>query len=596
MAAGSASGGGSEGIKAGKAYVEIGAKDAGLKAGLNAAKRAVLSIGKDIAAAGGIGLGLGSAIMAPILASLKEVVEHFSAINRAAIRTGATTEAISDLGYAAKASGTSLEAVESGLKFLDKAMAAAAGGSEEAKDALAAFGLTVDDLKGKDADEKMRLISQGLQGIEESARGPALRALLGRGALSLRPMLENSAELNRLLQENAAVGGRVSKEDAENAEKVEKAYIRTTAAIKNAFLAIGAAILPHADSIDQFATGLTKAIRDVKEFIDENRAAVLAVLGVGAGIAAAGAALIGLGLAVSVAGAAIGGLMTLATTAGAVLALIFSPAGLIAAAAAVAALVAVAAVLELFPNQAAEAADAGEKLWKGFGETFGLAWQGIKDALKSGDLSLAFKIAADAVDVVWKAFLLGMMQAWNQFKKDFVDSWHDAMTEVKVAIAETTQWAREHGMNVPGKGTAGREIIAGITSALPLFGIGKAIEQGLTDSPAAIRAQAAQEQAARDQFRAGQASALAANLWLSIWKLRTDVAEAKGPPKELGPMPREVLRRAAVEGLGTVRGQIGGYGASFALGVSGEAIAKKQLTQLEEINENTKEGGGLRGW
>ena len=261
MAAGAASGGGSEGIKAGRAYVEIGAKDAGLEAGLKAAKKAVLRLGKETTEAGTPLLGLGGAMMAPILESLREVVEHFTEIGHAASRTGASTEAISDLGYAAKQSGASLEDVETGLRFLDRNITAAAEGTEKAKDALAEFGLTFEDLKGKDAREKFKLISEGLDKVDESARTPALRALLGRGAASLRPLLENSRELTRLMDENGKVGGRVTKEDAENAEKVEKAYLRTSAAVKNAFLAIGAAILPEADVIGGFTSALVEGIR-----------------------------------------------------------------------------------------------------------------------------------------------------------------------------------------------------------------------------------------------------------------------------------------------------------------------------------------------
>jgi hypothetical protein len=599
MAAGSSSGGGSEGIKAGRAYVEIGAKDAGLKAGLAAAKRAVLSIGKDVAGAGAGALGLGSAVMAPILESLREVVEHFSAINRAAIRTGSTTESISDLGYAAKASGTSLGAVEAGLKFLDKTMSAAEKGSESATEALAAFGLTAADLKGMDADQKMLAISKGLQGIEESAQGPALRSLLGRGGVGLRPMLESSTELARLLEENGKIGGRVSKEDAANAEKVEKAYLRVTSAVKNAFLAIGAAILPHAETIGQFATALSTAIGQVKAFIDENRAAVVGVLGVGAAIAGAGAALVGLGTAVALAGVALGGLVTLAGTVGSVLAVVFSPVGLAVAAVVVAALVGIAALLESFPEEMAAAAQAGEMLWGGLADTFRTTWQGIKDALAAGDLGLAFEIAVDGLNVVWKGFLVGLTIAWNSFKDTFLDAWYEIVHEVsKLWIGLEAELAQAF-LGIVESVLGPLSKIPGVGDLPGLKEIREAAAAGPGETAGRLRAedaryaeQIAAAKAARALSLVGAAGELAA----AKLKLAADVARAKPPPVEAGPMPREVARQAAVEGLGAARGQFGGYGAGFSLGVGGESVQKKQLGVLEQIEENTRDGGGVEGW
>ena len=401
MAAGGTSGGGSEGIKAGRAYVEIGTKDAGLKAGLNAAKKAVLSLGKEFAEAGGVALGLGSALAGPVLGSLKEVTEHFAEIGRAAVRTGASTEAISDLGYAAKASGASLGDVEAGLRFLDRVLRQAEQGSDTAKEALAEFGATAEDFKGKDANERLMMVSKGLDRIEESARGPALRAIMGRGAPgALMPMLANSRELARLMEENGKLGGRVSKEDAENAELVEKAYTRTATAVKNAFYALGAAILPHADTISKFADALVDGVRGAKAFVDENRNLVIAVAAVGGGIAAAGAALVGIGGALAVAGVALTGIIAgseaVATVVGGVISagVVLLPVLLGIGVAVTAIAVGIAAFAELAPESfdavvraaggmLSELSEGWDVLWGGITETFNRTWGGIKDAIRA---------------------------------------------------------------------------------------------------------------------------------------------------------------------------------------------------------------------
>jgi hypothetical protein len=663
MAAGSSSGGGSEGIKAGRAYVEIGAKDAGLKAGLESAKKAVLKFGKEVAETGAPILGLGAAVVGPILASLKEVTEHFSAINRASIKTGASTEAISDLGYAAKLSGASLESVESGLKFLDKTMAEAASGSASATEALAQFGVTAEQLKGMDADQKMLAISKGLQAIEESAQGPALRSLMGRGALGLKPMLDNSRELARLLKENGEVGGRVSKEDAENAERVEKAYLKVSAAVKNAFMAIGAAILPEAEAIGHFASMATEAARQVKEFIDANRNVVLATLGISAAVATVGAALVGLGVALSIAGIALGGFTSAAGAMGTVLDIIFAPELIIAAVALGAAVAGLAVALAVVPGLLDDVKDTGEKAWGLLGDTFRTTWQGIKDALAAGDLKLAFEIALAGLDVVWKAFLVTIRGPWADFKEFFVGGWADAIAGIEILWAGVkagwsglvggmqivfAQFSRFVGdtfvdtiqvvLNLIA--SAVREVYelkASIEEALPGGKNSAASTRALGDRIAArisgltgdmkaqgdARTQALEDQAranmriegekaraeiegikaARDAAAAARKAAAAdgdlaaaAALAAAAMKLRELEDRAKPPPVEAGPMPREVARKAAVEGLGAARGQFGGAGAGYALATSGEAIAKDQLDVQKQIEKNTREGGGIRGY
>jgi hypothetical protein len=604
MAAGSTSGGGSEGIKAGRAYVEIGVQDAGLKAGLNAAKKAVLKLGKETAEAGAPALGLGAAIMAPILESLKEVVEHFSEINRASIRTGASTEAISDLGYAAKASGASLEDVERGLKFLHKNMQLAGEGSKVAEENLAAFGLTVKDLKGKDADQQFLMIAEGLDRIEESAQGPALQRILGRGGVGLRPMLDNSRELARLLKENGEVGGRVSKQDAENAEKVEKAYVKTSAAVKNAFLAIGAAILPHADTIDKLSTAMVGGVSKVKAFIDGNRDAVLAVLGIGGAIAAAGAALVGLGLALSVASVAIGGFTAAAGAIGTVFGVVFSPVGLAAAAAVAASILAIAILLKTFPDLLGDIKEGSGKIWGDFGDTFKTAWAGIKDALAEGDFELAWEIMLTGAKLAFQQFVAGILASfevlWETIKKRAKETGSDAALALKKPQEEGS-WTdsfkvlwKEFKFDVLG-GPAPSDLPDPLVKAGGKTFLSQE-DQRLADAVKShTKAMEDIKKAYDDALKAINASESD-----TIKKLKEELAalrqRARPAPREAGPMPREIARKAAEEGLGSARGQFGGYGAGAGLRVSGEAIQKDQLKELEAINVNTQELGGVRAF
>ena len=203
MAVGGSSGGDSKGIKAGRAYVEVGVDASDLVVGLAKAKRMLLSFGKGLAVGGGALLGIGSSITAPILESFREVVKAFSELHDASDRTGVGTEALSDLAYAAKLSDASLADVVKGFKGLNNVMADAEGGSASAQAALAKLGLTFKDLKGKEGGEQFARLSEGLERLDDAAQGPAFENIFGgRAAMKLLPMLKNSNELRKMLEEN----------------------------------------------------------------------------------------------------------------------------------------------------------------------------------------------------------------------------------------------------------------------------------------------------------------------------------------------------------------------------------------------------------
>ena len=219
-----------------------------------------------------------------------------------------------------------------------------------------------------------------------------------------------------------------------------------------------------------------------------------------------------------------------------------------------------------------------------------MAWGGIKDALAAGDLTKALKIAVLGLDVIWKGFLVGLQGGWNEFKAVFVDGWHEIAAEAeKLWDALTTKIAI---------GIA--EVAKAIAEETGQKDVAQEMQERITELKRAhdleakrIDLQAKIDQKARDAARSLALMGAAADLAAAKMKLQ---AATKRPPVEAGPMPREVARKAAVEALGNVHVLAGGYGVGFDLLSSGESIQKNQLEQLEEINENTKGGGGLTGY
>ena len=111
-------------IEAGKAVVRVEANRSRLGAGLAAAQKQLQSFAAGAAKIGAVGLGGAAAVLAPLTAAVKQFADTGSQLDDMSQRTGASVEALSGLGYAAKMSGAELEDVEKGLRTMQKGLAA----------------------------------------------------------------------------------------------------------------------------------------------------------------------------------------------------------------------------------------------------------------------------------------------------------------------------------------------------------------------------------------------------------------------------------------------------------------------------------------
>ena len=104
-----------QGIKAGRAFVELFADDSRLVRGLRAAEAKLKAFGQSVMRMGAVIVGLGSAVTAPMLAAVKVFESAGGAMNDLSQRTGVPVEALSELGYAAQRSGSDINALGNAL-------------------------------------------------------------------------------------------------------------------------------------------------------------------------------------------------------------------------------------------------------------------------------------------------------------------------------------------------------------------------------------------------------------------------------------------------------------------------------------------------
>lgn len=411
---GGGGGGNASGIRAGRAFVELGTNDKGLFAGLDRAAAAVRGFGLKVAGVGGGLVGAGLSVLGPLGAAFKEMVDHFSEINDAADRMSTTPEIVSALGYAAEQSGAQLEDLEGATKNLYKS--------------IAASGRPASDLI-----EEYRNLANELDGIDDpAAKSAKALEVLGKNGLKLLPMLKDGAAgFDKLIGRAARVGDVVSEEDASRADRAGDAMLDVWKSIRNTIRSIPLALLPYIETIEAVTDKIVDLLGAVRGFIKANGAAIVAVTAGATALVALGSAVVGVGAVVAAAGVALAAFSAvgaaLLTPAGALVGILAGLAG---------ALAYFALTTEEGRRALAPFVAAFNELWGVFSTTYG----GILDALMAGDLELAGEIAMTGLEAAWVAGVNRLHDAWDDFKEFFVSAWESASLLVQLAFNDVTAY------------------------------------------------------------------------------------------------------------------------------------------------------------
>lgn len=424
------------GIKAGRAYVELGVDDRFTKA-LRAAQARLQAFGNAVR---NIGLGLtavAAAASAPFIASVKLFSDFGDAIDKASVRTGLSAEAVSELGFAAEQSGTDLESLEKGLRVMQRTVVQAAEGSDAAQEAIGALGLSVEKLRSLSPDEQFAAIADRIAAIADPAeRATAAMRIFGRAGAALIPLLaEGATGIAALRQQARDFGISVSGKDAKAAAVLNDTLNLLGRAAKAASFQIGAALAP---AVTQLAEQAARIVAGATRWIRANQATVVWMAKAVVVVGALGAALVGLGLAISLAGSALGGIATafgLAVKAVLVakvaLLALASPIGLVAVA-----LAGGTAAILYFSG-------AGGKALAWLRDRFGelrdrvtAVIGAIGDALSAGDLALAARIAWLAIKAEWIRGTSFLQDSWAEFKAWFLNASLEVFAGVEVFAAE----------------------------------------------------------------------------------------------------------------------------------------------------------------
>ena len=348
-----------KGVKAGQAYISIGADLSGLRKGADSAKKVMAelkasvqalgrgnigsaltlgihSIGTSMSAVGNrlkyFGTGLsafgrgvmayGSKMMAFAgmgLAGVTYVTKRFidlgDALNKMSARTGATVEWLSAMSFGAERSGATIEALEQAIRKLNKAIAEAQNGNRTPYEVFRRLRIDPSSMefKSMDAGAQFELVARRLNEVQSQAEKTRLAmALFEEGGVMLLPLL---SDIDKLKAKAKELGIIMTKEQADTAAALLDAWTNLKYQLNAIFMSLGEALAP---ALKQVATWMSKMVKPIQSFVSQHRELFILlakglalILVIGGVLATVGAMIAGIGITVKSIGsglAVVGGL------------------------------------------------------------------------------------------------------------------------------------------------------------------------------------------------------------------------------------------------------------------------------------------------
>jgi hypothetical protein len=208
----------------------------------------------NFAKIGKLGSTLTKSVTVPILGAVSaltafSIKSAYTAdeIGDTAEKLGLSAEAMQEWNHTATILGVSTERMERAFMKVNGILGdIATGNGDKYADSLALIGLSIDDLKGKNADQAFALIRDALSEVEDEAVrvGVANDLLSERVAADIIPVLTQEASVISDLRDEAQELGVVTNEQAAQAGEFTDALDRTKQAVSSLGIDLASTLLP----------------------------------------------------------------------------------------------------------------------------------------------------------------------------------------------------------------------------------------------------------------------------------------------------------------------------------------------------------------
>lgn len=229
-------------------------------------------VGKAAAVAAAAVAAAGAAVSAFAVSSLKDFSEVGDEIDKMSIRTGMAAESISGFRVAAEMSGTSIGAVENGVKMMSKTMAAFADDADLAKDTLSVLGINFDTIKNLKPEEQFAKLGFAVSQLPDaSTRTATAMALFGKSGTDLIPMFgEMGGGLDAMKDKARELGVMFDAEAAAKAAKLDDTMGELKTSVAGVKMALAEQLAPAVIDIIKKVTDAIVVFREWAVNVQDN--------------------------------------------------------------------------------------------------------------------------------------------------------------------------------------------------------------------------------------------------------------------------------------------------------------------------------------
>lgn len=224
--------------------------------------KSMQKVGASFAVAGG-------AITAALGVAVKSLANAADVADDTAKRTGLTVEAVQELGYVAKMTGSNLATVEVALRTMQKGLTDSGTESAAFTSALETLGLSLAELRAMNPQAQFDALSQAIAGVADpSQRAGLAMTVFGRAGTALLPMLAEGADgIAKLKDEAHKYGYVMSQEVAEAGSNFNDNLDRLKGSLGGLAQQVVAGLLPTLNSLVKCAADV---VAGIKEWINNN--------------------------------------------------------------------------------------------------------------------------------------------------------------------------------------------------------------------------------------------------------------------------------------------------------------------------------------
>lgn len=276
-----------QGIKAGRAYVQVGADDTEARSKLEAFNKRMNDTARDMAKIGAATAGVGAAIIAPLVLATATAIALGDELDKMSLRTGIAVNALSALGYAAEQSGASMDDLETATRKMQQNLTDAANRTGEAIKALRELGISAEAISGMKPDEQLTLLYDAINRVEDPTKRAAIAIdIFGRSGTRLLPLFKDGAAgVEALKQHYRELGLEIDKGTTSKLVEFGDALSDTNKQVDRMKteigLAIAQALLPYKDQIAGALAGTIQWLKENHQFIQSAAAFGASLIGVG---------------------------------------------------------------------------------------------------------------------------------------------------------------------------------------------------------------------------------------------------------------------------------------------------------------------------